>query len=69
VNPLDAPLLEVHLFDFERTIYGQRVEVRFLHKLRDERHFANTDQLVAQMRADAAAARAYFAQSLIQDAS
>ncbi|WP_297481411.1 bifunctional riboflavin kinase/FAD synthetase [Ferrovum sp.] len=70
VNPLDAPLLEVHLFDFGQTIYGQRVEVRFLHKLRDERHFSNTDQLVAQMQADAAAARAYFAQqSLIQDAS
>jgi riboflavin kinase/FMN adenylyltransferase len=69
VNPLDAPLLEVHLFDFDQTIYGQRVEVRFLHKLRDERHFANTNQLVAQMHADAAAARAYFAQSLIQDAS
>ena len=30
------PLLEAHLFDFAGDLYGRRIEVKFLHKLRDE---------------------------------
>lgn len=54
------PLLEVHLFDFDRDIYGAHIAVRFLRKLRDEERFPNLDALKAQIAADAAAARAYF---------
>lgn len=54
------PLLEVHLFDFDRDIYGAHISVRFVHKLRDEQRFPNFDALKAQIAADAAAARAYF---------
>jgi riboflavin kinase/FMN adenylyltransferase len=54
------PVLEVHLFDFDGRIYGRRIGVRFLKKLRDERKFADIDALVAQMDKDAAAARDYF---------
>jgi len=54
------PLLEVHLFDFDRDIYGAHISVRFLHKLRDEQRFPNFDALKAQIAADAAAARAFF---------
>lgn len=54
------PLLEVHLFDFNRDIYGAHIAVRFVHKLRDERRFPNFDALKAQIAADAAAARAFF---------
>jgi riboflavin kinase/FMN adenylyltransferase len=54
------PLLEVHLFDFDRDIYGAHISVRFVHKLRDEQRFPNLDALKAQIAADAAAARAYF---------
>src|SRR5574343_1450712 len=54
------PLLEVHLFDFNRDIYGAHISVRFLHKLRDEQRFPNFDALKAQIAADAAAARALF---------
>lgn len=54
------PLLEVHLFDFERDIYGAHISVRFVHKLRDERRFPNFDALKAQIAADAVAARAFF---------
>ncbi len=61
VNPLVAPLLEVHLFDFDRSLYGERVEVRFLHKLRDEQHFDDVETMVRQIERDAAAARSYFA--------
>ena len=54
------PLLEVHLFDFNRDIYGAHISVRFVHKLRDEQRFPNFDALKAQIAADAAAARAFF---------
>jgi len=54
------PLLEVHLFDFDRDIYGTHLSVRFVHKLRNEQRFPNFDALKAQIAADAAAARAYF---------
>ncbi len=53
-------VLEVHLFDFKRDIYGQRVQVRFLAKLRDEAKFSSVDELVSQMDRDAARAREYF---------
>lgn len=52
-------LLEVHLFDFDRDIYGQHVDVYFLHKLRDERRFDTVEALVAQMHRDAEQARKF----------
>ena len=54
------PILEVHLFDFERDIYGAHLSVRFVHKLRNEQRFSNIDALKAQIAADALAARAFF---------
>jgi riboflavin kinase/FMN adenylyltransferase len=54
------PLLEVHLFDFDRDIYGAHLSVRFVHKLRNEQRFPNFDALKAQIAADAMAARAFF---------
>jgi len=60
VKERGRPTLEVHLFDFDDRIYGKRITVRFLQKLREEQKFADLDSLVAQMRLDAAAARDYF---------
>ncbi|MEZ5649660.1 MAG: bifunctional riboflavin kinase/FAD synthetase [Burkholderiaceae bacterium] len=54
-------LLEVHVFDFSREIYGERVRIEFLRKLRDERGFDSLDALREQIADDAARARAYFA--------
>lgn len=54
------PLLEVHLFDFNRVIYGAHLTVRFLLKLRAERKFPDFDALKAQIARDAEAARDYF---------
>jgi len=54
------PLLEVHLFDFDRDIYGTHLSVRFVHKLRNEQRFPNFDALKAQIATYAAAARAFF---------
>lgn len=51
------PLLEVHFFDFDEDLYGQRLEVQFVAKLRDEANFESFDALVAQMRRDEQAAR------------
>lgn len=60
VKERGRPTLEVHLFDFDGRLYGRRIGVRFLEKLRDEQKFADLDALVAQMDRDAAAARRYF---------
>lgn len=54
-------LLEIHLFDFDRDIYGQHVEVEFIHKLRDEKKFASFDLLKQQIFKDAKDAQKYFA--------
>ena len=51
------PLLEAHLFDFDGDLYGQRIEVKFVAKLRDEEKFAGLDALRTQMDRDAAEAR------------
>jgi riboflavin kinase/FMN adenylyltransferase len=50
-------LVEVHLFDYEGSLYGRRLEVEFVEKLRDETHFENIGELVAQMREDERQAR------------
>ena len=53
-------VLEVHLFDFDRDIYGLHLDVEFCEKLRDERKFESFDALRAQIETDAAQARRYF---------
>ena len=54
---LIKPLLEVHLFDFDRDIYGEYIHVDFIEHLRDEERFASVSDLVAQMRIDEENAR------------
>ena len=55
------PLLEVFIFDFDQPVYGRRVVVEFLRKLRDEERYADLDTLTRQIRADVAQAREFFA--------
>lgn len=50
-------LLEAHLFDFAGDLYGQRLRVDFVAKIRDEARFANLDDLTARMNLDAIEAR------------
>jgi riboflavin kinase/FMN adenylyltransferase len=50
-------LLEVHLFDFDGDLYGQRLMVDFIAKLRDEEHYPDLETMVAQIRRDASQAR------------
>jgi len=54
-------LLEVHLLDFDRDIYGRHVQVSFLKKLREERKYDSFELLKRQIQLDAEQARAFFA--------
>lgn len=51
------PLLEAHVFDFDGDLYGRRIEVEFVAKLRDEMKFDDLPALVRQMDEDALRAR------------
>ena len=53
-------LLEVHLFDFDKSIYGERVCVEFVRKIRDEQKFESFDALKAQIAIDTERAREVF---------
>jgi riboflavin kinase/FMN adenylyltransferase len=61
VDTRGVPVLEVHLLDFERDIYGQHVQVEFLHKLRDEEKYPDLESLRRQIALDIAQTRSYFA--------
>ena len=67
-NPLDAvaslgirptfyegkkPLLEVHIFNFNKDIYGRYIDIDFISKIRDEIKFNSADALIEQMHKDA----------------
>lgn len=51
------PLLEVHVFDFDRDLYGRYIQVEFIARLRDEVKFPDLQSLSRQMQLDAAMAR------------
>lgn len=53
-----APLLEVHLLDFEGDLYGRPLAVDLVERIRGERKFDGLDALVRQITADRDAARA-----------
>lgn len=55
----DEVTIEAHLLDFERDIYGERLELAFEKRLRPERKFSGIEALLQQIRADIAAARRY----------
>ncbi len=54
---LEAPLLEVHLFDFSGDLYGEPLSVELIAYLRGEEIFASLEALKAQMGQDAEQAR------------
>ena len=55
-------ILETHLFDFDKEIYGRYVEVHFKQKIRDEVRFQSLEQLQAQIVNDVAEAKKIFAE-------
>jgi riboflavin kinase / FMN adenylyltransferase len=64
INPAVAhggpATLEAFLFDFSGDLYGARLSIEFVKKLRDEAHFASLEALTAQMRRDCDEARDFF---------
>jgi riboflavin kinase / FMN adenylyltransferase len=56
-----APLLEVHLLDFDGDLYGREMQVEFVERIRDERKFDSLPSLAAEMGRDKERARAILA--------
>ncbi len=56
----DSVILETHLFDFDKEIYGHYVEVFFKHKIRDEVRFQSMDELKKQIEEDIIVAKQFF---------
>lgn len=50
------PAIEVHIFNFHKTIYGRELEVIFVKKIRDERRFPDRERLIARIEEDEKAA-------------
>jgi len=50
-------ILEVHVLDMDRDLYGKQVRVAFIDRIRDERRFASGDELATQIHADIDTAR------------
>ncbi len=44
--------LEVHLFEFDKDIYGKEIQVRFFYRIRDEKKFSGKEELVEQLNTD-----------------
>ena len=51
------PVLEIHIFNFNENIYGQRLTVEFINKLREEQKFDNIDLLKEQILQDISQAK------------
>ena len=51
------PLLEVHIFDFDKDLYGEYIHVDFIARLRSEEKFDDVKDLIEQMHCDSARAK------------
>ncbi len=56
-TPPRRPQVEVHVLDFEGDLYGQRIELEFVARLRGEKRFGGVEELAAQIARDVAEAR------------
>lgn len=57
---VDRPVVETHVFDFSRDLYGQTLRLSFVQRLREERTFPDVDALRTQIEADCRSARRLF---------
>jgi riboflavin kinase/FMN adenylyltransferase len=63
VNPTfgEGPrTVESFIFDFESDIYGEAAKLSFVKRIRDEKKFANVEDLIAEMHGDVDRAKAVF---------
>jgi riboflavin kinase/FMN adenylyltransferase len=61
LNKDDGIHIETHLLDFDGDIYGQRIEIQFIEKIRSEKRFDSFEDLKNQIAADLAWAKLYLA--------
>ncbi|HEX6975313.1 MAG TPA: bifunctional riboflavin kinase/FAD synthetase [Vicinamibacterales bacterium] len=57
---VDRTMIETHIFDLDRDLYGTALRLSFVQRLRDERPFPDVDALRAQIEADCRSARRLF---------
>jgi riboflavin kinase/FMN adenylyltransferase len=60
VDQSGRTVVETHVFDLDRDLYGQSIRVGFVQRLRDERAFESLDGLRAQIDADCRSSRVLF---------
>ena len=53
-------LVEVHILDFNKNIYGREMVIEIIQRLRDEKEFLTPEALIAQIKTDEVKARRYF---------
>lgn len=63
-NEDSLPSIEVHLFDFDDTIYGEKVIIEWHQNIREERKFSGIDALIAQIQQDKETAIDYFQKNI-----
>lgn len=49
----DSFAIEVHLFDFNATIYNEELKIEFIQRIRDEQQFSDLEKLKSQLKIDA----------------
>lgn len=54
------PTIEVHIFNFNKDIYGEDLDILFIKKIREERYFLSREVLAGQIRKDEKKARKIF---------
>ncbi|MFW5909020.1 MAG: riboflavin kinase, partial [Desulfosalsimonas sp.] len=55
--------VEVHLLDFSGDLYGEKIRVNFIERIRDEEKFNSIDELTEQIKLDIQAARRILAKA------
>ena len=57
VGETSKSILEVHILNFNKNIYGEKIKVNFLKKIREEKKFNSLDELKAQITKDISEAK------------
>ncbi len=56
----DLPNVECHILDFDDNIYGEKLNLQFIEKIRDEKKFSGVEAFLKQIEKDKAKARKIF---------
>jgi riboflavin kinase/FMN adenylyltransferase len=57
----EETVIETHVLDFDKDLYGARMNLGFVQRLRDEKRFDNIEALKTQIEMDRGQARSLFA--------